>query len=300
MPTQTPVLSLGKFRRYVDAGGREFYLSKGVVTEDGQSINPTSRWDADYVLRQVERQKGVPQGTLALPTLYELHTVVKQDSEVRQSISNTPILSEWVRTLILNPNAPTETRKYVLMDADKNQAVLQHSNTPRSLNPVKMYKEGRRNIVVANVFDVPFDLKDGQYNLEMLDPETGFLKQAPKSKGPYKIWFNSNKMLCASVLNWSFDFSDDVQVLDWSFDLEGDVHFNCGGPSSSHDDVGLRVSSIENLPESLVESEGEFLEFIVRAEIENLQQAVIGKNYPASLKRAERVAENLRKLLANK
>ena len=183
-----------------------------------------------------------------MPTLYELHAGAKQDPQVRQSIFSYP--AEWQRTFILNPNAPTDTQEYVLMDADKNQAVLQPSDKPRSLNPVKVYREGDRNMVVANVFDVPFPLKGGRYNPEDLDQTTGFPKQLDP-KGQYGIWFGSDSRLYAVFL-----FGYGVAHCRW-------------GPSDSHGSVGLRGRSTGNQgSEILFESEVD----VLQARLENLEK----------------------------
>ena len=79
-------LEMPKMRRLVYADGSPFYLSRGVVTEDGKPKVSVTRWDADYVLRQIEKQKGVPEGTLSLPTLYESHEGAKQDTEINGTI----------------------------------------------------------------------------------------------------------------------------------------------------------------------------------------------------------------------
>ena len=226
MPTETSVLATPKFRRY--GGEKPFYLSKGVVTEDGKPKVSVTRWDADYALRHVEK-------TAQLPSLYESHTAAAQDPELRQSIFSSP--AEWQRTLILNPNAPTDTPEYVLMDADNSQAVLQPSDKPRSLNPVKVHREGERNIVVVNVFDVLFPLKNGRYNPEDLDQTTGFLTRADPH-GQYRIWFGSKARLYASFLCW-----DGVVDCSW-------------GPADSDERVGgFRGVSTGNLPAELLDVE---------------------------------------------
>ena len=235
MPTETRVLATPKFRKY-----GEFYLAKGVVTEDGNPKVYVTRWDADYVLRDIEKSAG-------LPSLHESHIAATQDKEIRKSIFSFP--AEWQRTLILNPNAPTDTPEYVLVDADRNQAVLQPSDKPRSLNPVKVHREGERNIVVANVFDVIFPLKNGRYNPEDLDQTTGFLTKTDPN-GQYAIWFGSDSRLYAVILGGDGDAD-----CDW-------------GPSRSNDYVGLRGRSTGNLPENLVESEDD----VLQARLENLKK----------------------------
>ncbi len=186
-------LVLPKFRTYGE-GDRAFYLAKGLVTENNQPKTSISRWDSEQVLRELEKQYGVPEGTLRLPSLYESHTAARQDPEVRQSIFSWP--AEWQRTFVLNPNGQTETPKYVLMD--DQEKVLQPSGKPRSFNPIRTYIEGDKNIVVANVFDIPFDLVDSRYNPEDLDP-TGFLERL-NPQGQYGIWFGSNPSLYAVIL----------------------------------------------------------------------------------------------------
>ena len=235
METTTPSLALEKFRRYSDHNDRPFYLSKGVVTENGQPKVSISRWSIDAAYRELERAAKAPEGSIRPQTLYESHTAAKADPDLNKSIFSFP--AEWQLHLILNPNAPTETDQYVLRDADGKP--LQSSRTPRVLNPVRRSKDGERQIVEANVFDLPFELKDGRYGPEMLDPESGFLKEAPKAKGPYSIWFGSENRLYASVLLW-----------------HGDAH--CGwGPSGSDDDVWFRGASTGNIPVELLEPEVE-------------------------------------------
>ena len=270
MPTQTSVLAIPKFRLY--AGEKPFYLAKGVVTEDGKPKVSVTRWDADYVLRQVEKTAG-------LPSLYESHIAAAQDPELRQSIFSLP--AEWQRTLILNPNAPTDTPEYVLMDADRNQAVLQPSDTPRSLNPVKVHKEGERNIVVANVFDIHFPLRNGRYNPEDLDQKTGFPKQLDP-KGRYLIWFGSDSRLYASLLGW-----DGNVIWDW-------------GPAGSNECVGFRGASTENLPAELLDVEEHEIDV---GEEKDTRQIILDRidrleaGYSGDTERTLKEIADLRKLL---
>ena len=171
-------------------------------------------------------------------------------------------------TIILNPNAPTETDQYVLRDADGKP--LSPSNTPRVLNPVRRNIDGERQIVEANVFDLPFKLKDGRYDPEMLDPDSGFLKEAPKTEGPYGIWFGSENKLYASILRWS-----GYVLCHWV-------------PSHSRDFVGFRGatsvlgSGSSVLPPELLENEEESFEFDVRKNISDAQRYLEAGNYKAA------------------
>jgi len=235
MQTEAPVLATPKFRRYTSPKG-EFYLASDIVTDNGKPKVYVRRWNADSVLRSIETQYPAPEGSIQLPTLSDSHTAAEQDEEVRDSIFSRP--SEWQSTLILNPNAPAETQEYVLMDDE--QRVLQKSRKPRSLNPVKRYQEGDRQIVVANVFDIPFKLQNFRYNPEDLDPETGFLRKLDPN-GKYGVWFGDKDRLYAVILRWNGD---------------ADCVWEPGYPIEA---VGLRGRSTGNLPAELLESEVDIL-----------------------------------------
>ena len=129
------------------------------------------------------------------------------------------------------------------------------------LNPVRRNLDGARQIVEANVFDLPFKLtfklKNGRYDPEMLDPESGFLNQAPKSEGPCDIWFGSDPILYASILNWN----DNVYCY-WE-------------PWDSLGYVGFRGASTGNIPAELLESEEEAAAWQFSAIVEDLKKEII-------------------------
>ena len=188
MPKTASTSALPKFRKYTSDNG-EFYLSSGVVLEGGRPRVSVTRWNADYILKELAVQSKLQEGSLQLPNLYQSFRGDRTSS-----------VAEWQSTLIVNPNAPTVTEEYVLMDADEK--VLAKSETPRSLEPTKRHKEGNKEIVVANVYDIPFTLKsESKYNPEDLDAETGFLKGL-NPRGKYVIWFGSEEKVYAAVLYW--------------------------------------------------------------------------------------------------
>jgi len=283
MTAETPTLATSKFRKCTSPAG-EFYLASGVVTENGKPKVYVSRWGADNALRELETQYSSPKSSIQLPTLYDSHIAAEQDNEIMDSIFSFP--SEWQSTLILNPNAPPDTENYVLMD--DQERVLKKSEKPRSLNPIKIYKEGEKNVVVANIFDVPFKLQDGRYNgLENLNPETGFFSftDKPLSEGRYGLWFGSDERLYAVILY-----------------VNG--HTNCcWEPTGSAINVGFRGRFTGNrgqeLPESLLESEIDVLNAKHAMKIRQLKAQNISalKKIKPKLDQASEILESLMKEL---
>ncbi len=229
MVTQTTTLAIPLFRRYED-GKRVFYLSTGLVTEDGEPVI-CNRWNADRVLNKIVSQYGRQSGTVTLPKLRDYWTAVEHRPRARKSIFSD--YKEHLLHLILPAGAKTETGAHVLKNEDGR--TLRSVNRARLLNPIETVRDGRKKIVRATVFDLPFQLKYGRYDPEMLDEESGFLKEAPKSEGSYIIQFEEQNRLYASFLDWG-----------------GDVDCNWE-PSSSYANVGFRGASTGNLPEKLIE-----------------------------------------------
>jgi hypothetical protein len=195
-----------KFRGFTYRDGKEetFYLSKGPVLEGGKPAVDVTWWDGEDVLRGIEKKYRGQEFSIGKPTLYESFRAAELDREVHDTIFASP--AEWQRHLILNPNAPAETDAYVIMDTDKN--VIGKSGKARNIIPVRTYKDGKRHIVEADVFDIPFRLKDGGFSPEDLSPETGFLTKQP-SKGEYTIWFGGGERLYAAILDWGGDVNCD-------------------------------------------------------------------------------------------
>jgi len=158
---------------YLGADGEEFYyLSGGVVTENGKPCVGISRWDAGRRLLDM-RNKYHGFFSPRLPTLYQSHRAAEEDPEIRESVFSFP--AEWQRNLALNPGAPGETEEYVLIDNDSGQ-VLEPSSRPRLINPVMEFGSPQ-TIVRVHMFDIPFEMEreNSRYNPEDLDPETGFI-----------------------------------------------------------------------------------------------------------------------------
>ena len=236
--TEAPILALQKLRRYATPQG-EFYLPVGAVTRNGQPLVNVTRWDADRVFDEAKRQYSRHDWSLQPESLYQSWSAAKQDPIAKQAIFIFP--AKWQSHFVLPSNTPTETDEYVLRVGPEGKALL-HSGTPRLLNPTQRFREGDREIVVGTVFDLPFKLEGGFYNvLEDLDPETGFLKQV-RPNGQYSVWFLNDERFHASFLNW-----------------DGNVY--CGRePSNSYGRLGLRgVASTRNVPPELLESEVDVL-----------------------------------------
>ncbi len=229
METATPTLETPPFGRYMD-GKRKFCLFKGPITEDSIVIS-CNRWRADRILDDAVRQYGVEEGTVRLPKLIEYWKAVEQNPRARQSIL--PKYGEYLLHLILPAGARTVTPGYVLKNEDGK--TLRPANRARLLNPTGIQRDRRKKIVQATVFDLPFELREGRYDPEMLDPESGFLKEAPKSEGHYGICFGSENRLYASFLHWN-----GLVCCSW-------------GPSVSDAGVGFRGASTGSLPNDLLE-----------------------------------------------
>jgi len=94
METQTSVLATPKFRRYSDHNDRPFYLSKGVVTEEGKPRVSISRWSIDAAYRELERANRIPEGSLRPEKLYESHRASSQDPEAHNTTFSAP--AKWL------------------------------------------------------------------------------------------------------------------------------------------------------------------------------------------------------------
>lgn len=195
------VYIMPKFRKYTD-GQKQFYMSRDRVqelaVEERKDFVPRVDYGKpDYIhignrfwINRIFNSLPKSMGEVRLPTLRE-YFIAKEDPEFE-------MLTEFLIHFLLSPNASTETENYVLRDSDGKS--LGKSNTLRVLNPTKMFEEGGKEIIVANIFDVPFKL-DGnrRFNdIEDLDSESGFLKRA--ERGRYSICYRDREILSASII----------------------------------------------------------------------------------------------------
>jgi hypothetical protein len=191
-------LAISGFKKYNSPKG-EFYLSQDLVTEYGTLKNDIKlRVNVDNILRELEKQHDLPEGSIQIPNFYQSFAAAEQDKALKKSIFSIP--TEWQSILILSANTPAEIGNYVLMDAKEN--VLKKSEKLRSLNPKKTYDDGDKRIFVSNVSDIDFESKPSRFNPEDLDPETGFLEKTDP-EGKYLIWFGGHSMLYATCLDSS-------------------------------------------------------------------------------------------------
>ncbi len=198
------------------SGGKPvtYQMSVGKATEDGKPRVKITRWQAQRLLKE----RGY-----RLPRLQETWEAALQNKEIQDSLLTWP--AEWQTELILTPGAPVETKTYLLKDADRGEADLSVSHIARVLVPVsEEYEEGRQ-IVRANVFDIP-DYKPDEFrynpeNPKTWDPETGFFNfNGFDPEGRYFAFFPSGEYLHAVNLNWS-GFADCTWRPEDSDDLLG-------------------------------------------------------------------------------
>src|SRR3989338_1631431 len=232
MQIQDRVLEFPKFRRYED-GKRAFYLSTGPVT-DLETPAQCNRWDADRVLSHAVKAYGEREGIVTLPKLRDYWVALEQRPRTRKSIF--PKGEEHILHLILLAGRRTVTAEYVLKNEDGR--TLRPSKRLRLLNPIERHKDGKREIIHATTFDLPFPLGHGHYNgLEDLDPETGFLKQV-RPEGKYLAMLYLKSITGDASLR-GVTLSDDGTV-------------SCAW-MPSYPDYSVRGVSIGNLPKELLE-----------------------------------------------
>ncbi len=217
---------------YSDGTNHRFYLSENPLFRKGEPKGYVSRWNAEHVLRALEEEHGIEEKSLDLPTPYES---LELKQELRDLKGTYP--GEWQRNLIISPNAPTETDDYVIMGTGGK--VIRITKKARNIIPVSIYRDGKRHVVEADVFDIPFRPRNGRFNPEDVSTDTGFLAKRPGKLGKYSILFSNY-----------FDERETIFAM-YLFSY----YLNCAwGPDHVANYTGLRVGSRKKIPSGLMEN----------------------------------------------
>ena len=94
LASRKSTIDMSQMRRFAYADGTSFYLSKGVVTEEGKPRVSISRWSIDAAYRELERANRIPEGSLRPEKLYESHRASSQDPEAHNTTFSAP--AKWL------------------------------------------------------------------------------------------------------------------------------------------------------------------------------------------------------------